>query len=160
MHPQIESLLDVAESRYLQPEELNNLTQYVDSLPQRLEAYRCLRDQEIAVVQQVADQLQVEMPLEEVANLERSLRNALLVMRYSAMAMLLNDESFLKNRLLGWLSQNTEAYNTRSIDTVLYRLLNQRLSQALTDQQMRLLEPSLTLAQNTLLSSNPIGASA
>jgi hypothetical protein len=153
MHQQLESLFDEAENRYLKPEELGVLSQYVDSLPQRLETYRQLRDQELALMQQVADQLQAAMPQESIETLERSIKNALLVLRYCAMAMLLNDTSFVQNRLLNWLSRTVQTYNTQAVDMALYRLLNQRLTQVFNPQQLSLLKPSLALAQSTLLSA-------
>lgn len=156
MHSQLESLFDEAESRYLKTEELNLLDQYVGSIPVRVEVYRRLRDQELAIMQQVADQLQVELPQEKTENLERSIKNALLALRYCAMAMLLNDDSFVQDRLLGWLSQTVQAYNMQSIDTVLYRSLNHRLSQILTPQQFNLISPHLTLVQNALTQSTSL----
>ncbi|MBD1866211.1 hypothetical protein H6F95_02605 [Cyanobacteria bacterium FACHB-471] len=150
MHPQLETIFDEAENRYLKPEELSLLGEYVDSLPERLEAYRNLRDRELKIMQSVADQLQLELPQQKVEMLERSIKNALLLLRYCAMGMLLNDETFVKERLLGWLSQTIQVYDTRSIDAVLYRLLNQRLKQALNPRHLTLLSPMLLLAQNTL----------
>jgi hypothetical protein len=151
MHPQIESLFDDAESRYLKLDELTVLNQYVDSLPQRLETYRHLRDQEIEIMQPVADQLQIELSNASTAELERSLKNALLVLRYCSMAMLLNDDRFLQNRLLNWVSETAKVYNSQTIDTALYRLLNQRLSQVLSPAQLALVKPHLSLAQTALL---------
>lgn len=151
MHQHLETLFDEAENRYLKPEELKLLSQYVESLPQRMEAYRLLRDQEIELMQQVADQLQAALPQEKTEALERSIKNALLMLRYCAMAMLLNDESFVVERLLGWLSRTMQAYDSQKIDATLYRLLNQRLTQVFSPQQMSLLSPPLLLAQKSLL---------
>ncbi len=151
MHQHLETLFDEAENRYLKPEELKLLSQYVESLPQRMEAYRLLRDQEIELMQHVADQLQAALPQEKTEALERSIKNALLMLRYCAMAMLLNDESFVVERLLGWLSRTMQAYDSQKIDTTLYRLLNQRLTQVFSPQQMSLLSPPLLLAQKSLL---------
>lgn len=151
MHQHLETLFDEAENRYLKPEELKLLSQYVESLPQRMETYRLLRDQEIELMQQVADQLQTALPQEKTEALERSIKNALLMLRYCAMAMLLNDESFVAERLLGWLSRTMQAYDSQKIDATLYRLLNQRLTQVFSPQQMSLLSPPLLLAQKSLL---------
>jgi hypothetical protein len=151
MHPQIEALFDEAENRYLKPEELTQISQYVDSLPARLDAYRALRDRELEIMQQVADQLQMAMPQEAIENLERSIKNALLVLRYCAMGMLLNNDSFVKERLLSWLSSTVGVFNTRTIDLALYRLLNQQLAQSLSSIHMSLLVPQLKLAQTVLL---------
>ncbi|MDX2216131.1 MAG: hypothetical protein SFY66_22895 [Oculatellaceae cyanobacterium bins.114] len=160
MHPQIESIFNEAENRYLKPEELSTLGQYVDSLPERLETYRTIRDRELEIMQAVADQLQIEMPQEKVENLERSIKNALLTLRYCSMGMLLNDESLVKERLIDWLSQTIKVYNTQTIDSTLHRLLNQQLGQVLNPQQLMLLNSTLTPAQDALLGQETLTASA
>jgi hypothetical protein len=157
MHPDIEALFDDAESRYLKIEELGILNQYVDSLPERLEAYRQLRNREVDIMQPIADELEAAMPTMSQDNLERSLKNAILLLRYCAMAMLLNDETFVRNRLLNWVEKAAQAYNTRPIDNLLYPMLVRQLEQVLTAQQMGLLKPPLTLAKNALL--NPASVS-
>lgn len=160
MHPHIEALFDDAESRYLKPEELNVLSQYVKSLPTRLNTYRTLRDCELEVMQQVADRLQVELAQEKIEHLERALKNALLILRYCAMGMLLNDQSFVQERLMGWLSGTMRFYNSKAINTVLYRLLNQYLMEVLGSQPMQLLTPYLTLAQTLLYEQSTESTSA
>lgn len=159
MHPQLESLFDEAENRYLKPEELGVLSQYVDSLPVRLTTYRSLRDCELEVMQRVADQLQAQFPNEKTEVLERAIRNALLALRYCAMGMLLNDEAFVKNRLLDWLTGPITLYHNSTVNEILYRLLNQRLSEALGSQSMTLLSPYLVMAQTLLYeqTSSPVG---
>ena len=151
MHPEIAAIFQEAESRYLKPEELTSLTQYVESLPERLETYRQLQEKELEILQEVADLLQEKMPQEEISNLERSIKNAVLVLRYCATAMLLNNELFLKKRLLDWLRSTQQVYDSKTIDATLYKLLNSQLSQSLTPKQMNLLNPLLTLAETTLL---------
>lgn len=154
MHPAIESIFDEAENRYLKPEELSVLNTYVESLPERMETYRCIRDKEIEVMQHVADQLEARFTDKSHAVLERCLKNALLVMRYASMSMLLNDESFLKNRLVMWLEETASVYETRDIDTALYQSLNQRLSEILTVDQVDLIRPHLTSAEKAVVSPN------
>jgi hypothetical protein len=149
MHPQIEAIFNEAEKRYLNPQELEVINQYVSSLPARLDAYRTIRDRELEIMQQVADQLQLAMPQEATATLEQSIKNGLLMLRYCSMGMLLNDEAFVKERLISWLAGSL--HNTQKIDTELYRLLNQKLSQTLTANQLNLLTPMLNLAQQALL---------
>lgn len=161
MHPQLESVFDEAEKRYLKPEELTVLNQYVGSLPNRLELYRQLRDREIDVMQTVADNLSASMPNASQANLERSIKNALLVLRYCAMGMLLEDQSFVQDKVSGWLKDSMQAYNTTEIDTQLYQLLDQQLAQVFDAQQMGLLRPMLELAQSKLFGNEkPVTADA
>lgn len=158
MHPQIEALFDEAENRYLKADELQLLNQYVDSLPERLMAYRTLRDRELAIMQHVADQIQAELPNETIEALERAIKNALLTLRYCAMGMLMNDESFVRDRLMSWLGGAMAQYNNSTINQSLYRLLNQELSQNLGPQAMNLLTPQLVLAQ-TLIHQQTAGTS-
>lgn len=155
MHPQIEALLDEAESRYLKPEELGLLNEYVHSLPARLTAYRTLRDRELDIMQPVADQLQKELPQEKIENLERAIKNALLILRYCAMGMLLNDENFVQERLVNWFGGTMSLHNNPTINTVLYRLMHQNLSIILDGQSMSLLTPYILLAQTLLHNLNP-----
>ncbi|WP_416675641.1 hypothetical protein [Egbenema bharatensis] len=145
MHPTIDQIFDNAEARYLKPEELQCVTQYVESLPERLETYRNLRDRELEIMQWVADQLQSQLPQENQDSLERCIKNALLMLRYCSMGMLLNDETLVKKRFLDWVSQAAKVYNTEKIDHLLHRLLNQRLTEVLGASQMRHLTPMLKL---------------
>ncbi len=151
MHKQIEALFEDAESRYLMPEELNVLSQYVDSVPNRLDVYCTLRDHEIQIMQPIADQLQAEFPQVPVDKLERSIKNGLLALRYCAMAMLLNDESFVRDRIRGWLDQTSKVYDTQAIDASLYRQLSQQLSQRLPPQQAALIQPLVKVVQDLLV---------
>jgi hypothetical protein len=155
MHPQIEALFDEAESRYLKPEELGLLSEYVQSLPVRLLTYRTLRDRELDIMQPVADQLQMELPQEKIENLERAIKNTLLTLRYCAMGMLLNDETFVKERLVSWLGGTMTLYNSQAINSTLYRLLHQQISQVLGTQATSLLTPHLLMAQTLLHELTP-----
>ncbi|WP_448560515.1 hypothetical protein [Trichothermofontia sp.] len=155
MHPNLEDLLDQAENRYLKPEELTLLDKYVSSLPDRLETYRRLRDQEVAIMQQAADQVQAEMPQLQTVDLERSIKHALLVLRYCAMSMLLDDETFIQERLLSWLIRNVQVYNTQDLDRALYRHLEKALTQALGPKSMSFLQPFLIMSRDAVLATNP-----
>ncbi|HEY9763756.1 MAG TPA: hypothetical protein V6D07_14585 [Trichocoleus sp.] len=153
MNPKLDALFDEPEKRYLNADELSVLSQYVSSIPERMKAYRLIRDQEIALMQPVADTLQQQMPNASEALLERSVRNGLLILRYAAMAMLVDDEAFMDQRLQGWLPEMAKAYNTQAIDQKLLEIMISRLSQALPPQQMSLLKPSLAKAQAILKNS-------
>ncbi|MFM7424349.1 MAG: hypothetical protein ACKO7W_05035 [Elainella sp.] len=152
MHPQIATVFDEPEHHYLKLEELKLLSQYVASMPERLDTYRNLRDRELEVMQAVVDQLEAEFPQESEQNLERCIKHALLMLRYCALSLLLNDETLVQQRFLNWVTPLAKTYGTKAIDTKLYRLLNQQLSKVLTAKQMSYLSPSLSLAQEALLS--------
>ena len=147
----IEAVFDEAENRYLKPEELKEVTHYVASLPDRVDAYRAARDSELTVMQQVADQLQADLPNASVDAIEQSLKNGILVLRYCAMSVLLDDETFVQTRLLNWLAESIQGQNARAIESLIYPLMTQHLAQALTPKQMKFLEPLLTAAQSALM---------
>jgi Phycobilisome protein len=150
MNPQLETAFDDAENRYLKPEELGLISQYTHSIPVRLEAYQSLRDHELEIMQWAADQLQAEMPLEPVENLERSVKNGLLMLRCCAIAMLVNDEGLIRDRFLVWASGMTTVYGSQLIDSTLYGLINHRLNQVLGVERMGYLTPMLAYAQDAL----------
>lgn len=153
MNPKLDALFQEPEKRYLNAEELSVLSQYVSSIPERMKVYRQLRDQEVALLQPIADALQQQMPEAPEATLEQSIRNGLLTLRYVAMAMLMDDEGFVEERLRGWLPEIVKAYNTQATDQKFFELLNQRLAQMLSPQQMSLLKPGLGKALTLLKNS-------
>jgi hypothetical protein len=151
MDVKVKELIDKAQERYLKANELDALDVYVRSLPVRLQLYRHLRDREIPIMQAVADQVVAELADDQTANIEKGIKNLALVLRYCAMGMLLNDENFLKERLLGWLEQVMSQPSMRRVNESLYKNLNQVLRQELSAEQMNLLQPLITAAQVTLI---------
>jgi len=147
----IKDLINQAQDRYLNSEDLGAFESYVQSIPKRLALYKLLRDREIRIMQTVADQLEAELPKADITILETGVKNLLLVMRYCAMGMLLNDETFLKQRLLDWLEQVSSVYDLKSVNEALYKILNQVLRQELSSEQLSLLQPLITTAQVTLI---------
>lgn len=150
MNPTLEALFDEPEKRYLQPDELNRLSQYMSSVPERIKVYRQLRDSEIQIMQPVADQLQQRFSQVPEASLKRSIQNGLLVLRYAAMAMLMDDPDSMTQRLQSWLPEIVAAYDTLMVDEALHQLLAQHLSSAFTAQQFALLSPALEIAKQLL----------
>lgn len=153
MYPELKILLNDAEQRYLQLEEIENFQHHVASLTHRLEAYELLRDNEIAIFQPIADQLPVAFPQYEQETLERGLRHWVAVLRYCAMAMLLNNPEFLQRRLLEWLTDLVQVHQTQAIDMAVSQLLQACLPKFLSTQQIVLIQPFLAQTQETLLST-------
>lgn len=150
MNPIIESLFDEPENRYFGPDQLNMLTTYVASLPERVDTYRCLRDTELTTIQTVANQLEKDFPTEPQQTLERCLKHALLVMRHISMAMLQNDADNLDQTVMEWLAETNTVYSTQAIDSALYPLLTQQLQATLTASQFSLIKPYLHIAEQAM----------
>ena len=151
MHPEIEALLDQADNRFLKGEELIAFKRQVATLSQRLKIYEFLREKEVSIFQPVANKLQETFPDEKEETLERSLKHWLLVLRYCAMAMLLNDRDFLEQRLLGWVSGIVEAHQTQNIEATVWNLLQIRLKELLSDQARAILQPFLDQAKSMII---------
>lgn len=151
MIPKIQELINQAQDRYLASEELGLMESYISSLPDRLKLYKFIRDREIDILQSVADQVTNELPNVAVEDLENGIKNLILVVRYCSMAMLLNDEGFLKQRLLDWLEGIMSMRDMRRLNETLYRLLNQVMRQQLSPAQLALIQPLITAAQVTLI---------
>ena len=151
MYPELKILLNDAEQRYLQSEEIETFKHHVASLAQRLAVYELLRDNEIAIFQPIADQLLADFPQQRHENLERPLKHWLAVLRYCAMAMLLHNPEFLQRRLLDWLTDMVQVHQTQAVDMAIYQLLQDRMSEFLSTQQLALMQPFLAQAGETLL---------
>jgi len=153
MHNKLETLFNEPEKRYLDTKELSMLSQYVSSLPERITVYRLLRDQEVAIMQPVADAVQQRVPDASDTMIEQSVRHGLMVLRYVAMAMLLDDDAFVDERLKGWLPEIVKAYGTQAVDQELFSLLKQQFNRLLNPAQLGLLTPSLNRAETLLMTS-------
>lgn len=147
MHSPLDGIFDEAEHRYLNPEELQTIGHYVASLAERMSAYRALRDRELEIIQQVADQLQLDMPSIETAVLERAIKNGMLTLRHCGMAMLLDDSNFVQTRLLNWLKDSIELHQTQGVDAAFFQLIKQQLRLSLNAQQVALLDPFFNLVE-------------
>lgn len=154
MHPELLSLLDKAEQRYLESKEIELYRRHVASFNRRLQTYEILRDQEQKIFQEVADRLVAELPNETSENLERCLKYWLLIVRYSATAMLMNDQSYLHNRLQNWVKGLLETYETHAIDVKVYQLLLTVLKKELPKEHIRLVEPVLQKAKEIVIESS------
>lgn len=137
------------ERSYLTPQEIGSLGRYVSSLSDRIRAYRQLREWEINLIQELVDRLPVTVQKNTEA-LEQSIKQTILILRYAALGMLVDDVNLGRRRLKQWLPTMVEVYQTRPIDVLLHRSLNQQLPRLLTDSQFALLQPALESAQQLL----------
>ncbi len=151
MHKNLEIMMQMAEDYYLQGLEVKAFKLHIDSLKQRLALYKQLRDQEIAIFQPIADDMVRSLPEEDEKKLETVLKHWIAVMRYGAMAMLLNNPEFLQRRLLEWLATPINIHGMQSLERRLYHKLQDRLGEILSSEQIALLNPFLKQAEDTLI---------
>lgn len=151
MQSDLKAILYKAEDHYLQKTEIKDFQNSVASLAQRLETYQCLRDKEIKIFQPIAEELVRAYPEENPKLLEKALKHWLAIMRYSAMAMLINNPEYLQRQILDWLTEMIQAHQMQSVESTIYDSLLLRLEKVLTQQQFALIRPFLDQAQADLL---------
>ena len=156
MNSQLEALFSEPEKAYLRPDELNTLSRFVSSLPERINFYRRLRDEELSLMQAIANALEQQFPQESEERLKRSLQNGILLLRCAAMAMLTDDPTFVTKRLGAWLLEMVTAYDTAAIDAVLYQIIKAQLAEQFSAQQTELLFPGINAAQALLAAPEEI----
>lgn len=147
----IDQLLIEAEGRYLSPEALQQLKDYVKGWPERRLAYQTLRSQEKILVKATVQEMTQEVPDLSAQVLDLCQRDLVLVLRHSAMAMLIQDEDLLQERLIDWLEDRVRLYDLQDTYTTLYRLLQQTLKLHLSPQDLDLIRPYITQAQVALI---------
>jgi hypothetical protein len=152
MHTELKGLIHDAEDHYLQSQELHYFDQQVDSLAQRLEAYELLRDFELEVFQNVADQLQSDFARLEADLFTRSLEDGLAILRYSAMAMLQDNPQYLQRQLLEWLPSRVRAYELADVEKRLLQLLQTQLGKCIPAAKLALIQPYLVQVHRVLSS--------
>jgi hypothetical protein len=158
MHSDFQRFLQDAEDHYLQNTEIADFKQHVNALEQRLQTYEVLRDQELAIWQPIADQLEAACPGAGAQRQEKALQHWIAALRYGAMAMLTNNPEFLQHRLLEWLTDVVKAHQLADLEYQISQLLKARLQEVLSAHQWTLIEPYLTQTQQILVGTELVTA--
>ena len=148
---ELNMLFHAAEDSYLQDSDLQYYEASMATLESRLALYEMLRDSEEKIFQRLALSLREDYPDTAPAKLQLALKHWILILRYCAMAMLLEDSEFLKYRLLEWMTDVVSAHELQDIESSLYQMLKRRLKKFMSGEQLDLLNPYLSLAQEMLM---------
>ena len=149
MLSQIQLLNQAVDGRYATDEELQFLSDYLQSFNLRLSAYARLQSAEATIVQQVQAKLRSLDPTllqngsDDITAKWR--RDTIRVLRYSAVAMLLNDADWLRDRLLYWMQTVMKAFGAQRSCDATYQLMQEVVRQHLTPPEARLFCPILEL---------------
>jgi hypothetical protein len=150
MNAEFQNLINDAEDHYLASENLYQFKQQLSTLSQRLETYELLRDRELEVFQAVADQLQSTFPNLDAQRLNRALEDGLAILRYGAMAMLLNSPTYFQRSLLDCLPERVMAYELEAVEQQLLQFLQVQLSKRIAVAQMSCIQPYLEQVARSL----------
>lgn len=145
----IDSILYKAEAEYLEQQDLANFKGQIFALEKRLQIYEIISSKETEVFQNIASRLASNFS-DEPDKIRLALKHWLMVTRYCAMAMLLDNPDYLKYRL-EWLSEQVEAYQTKAIEQKTFELLQKRCQKVLDSEQLSILQPYLEQTRNALL---------
>ncbi len=154
MLSQMERLRQEVDGRYASDEELKFFEEYVQSFPQRLSAYRRIQMTEAILIQQVQRKLRSQDPhllrsgQQDVSGKWK--RDTLRVLRYSALAMLINDPELLQESLLFWMQTVMRAFGAQRSCDVTYRLMQEVAQQHLPRTEAALFCPILELNRSVL----------
>lgn len=154
MLSQLETLSLKTDGRYAIDEELQFLNDYVQLFGLRMQTYQTLQLVEAAIVKQVEEKLRLlDSNFFKSGNDDISAkwrRDTVRVLRYSAVAMLMNDPETLRSRFLLWFQTIMKAFNAQKSCNATYEVMQDVVKQHLTPVQASLFCPILEMNRQTL----------
>lgn len=153
MHTDLTAFFHLTQHHYLSNAEMTEFKKHIDSLRERLEVYECLREQELTIFQLIADQIEEIFIDTEPRVLTRCLKHWISILRYCAMAMLLNNPEYLQHRLLEWLTDIVQAHDTNKIDQEICQLLQVQLAEMFSDAKLALINAFIEQTKATIFAS-------
>jgi len=155
MNSRVAELMHQSEGRYLRPDELKTLHAYVEGIPRRVRLYQVLQAKEQELLDRVMEKFQPMMPnlTRQHGHLawERCRRDLSMVWRYCCMAMLLNDEDYLRDKLLYWLETILKSFKMRDHCQPAYKLMLDSLTHIFGAEESEMIRPYLLLAKSMLV---------
>jgi len=154
MLSQLQRLGTQTDGRYATDAELESLNDYVKSFKLRMATYAKIQAIEAQVVQQVYSKMRsIDTSLflsgkEDVS--QKWKRDTLRIIRYSAIALLLNDPDTLRERLLFWMQTIMRAFGAQRSCDVTYQVMQEVVRQHLTTEEANLFCPILELNRVSL----------
>ena len=144
-----------AEGTYLNSGQLNSVQNYIESLPQRILIYQELQAQEDALLDRIMEKFKPTLPnlTRQHGHLawDRCRRDLSMVWRYCCMAYLLNDESYLQDKLLYWMETILKSFKIRDKCQLAYKLMLDSLQYVFSDQTQGSIRPYVQLAKSMLV---------
>ncbi|MBF2026845.1 MAG: phycobilisome protein [Oscillatoriales cyanobacterium C42_A2020_001] len=154
MLSQLQALGYKTDGRYATDEELKMIIEFVRSFQLRAQTYQQLQAAEMQIVQQVYAKMKaVEPGLFLSGNADVSAkwkRDTIRVLRYSAIAMLLDDPDSLRERLLFWMRTVMKAFGAERSCNVTYAVMQEVVKQHLSPAQANLFCPILEMNRQVL----------
>lgn len=149
MLSQLERLKSQIDGRYATDAELQFVSNYVQSFSLRANTYIKLQSLEAKIVRQVEAKLvNLDPSLLKSGNEDVTAkwrRDTIRVLRYSAVALLLDDPDELRERLLFWMQTIMRAFGAQRSCEATYRVMQEVVQEHLTQPEANLFCPILEL---------------
>lgn len=148
-----------ADGRYASDQELLFLHQYLQTIRLRLSAYLKIQAAEPEMVQQVLRQLKeidprlVQSDTIAAGNGDLTAkwqRDTVRVLRYAAIALLIDDPEFFKERLLLWFQTVMRAFKAERSCNATYVVMQAVIQNYLTPEEAQFFLPLLEMSRLTL----------
>ncbi|MFN5856204.1 MAG: phycobilisome protein [Pseudanabaenaceae cyanobacterium] len=143
------------DKRYANDDELSYLSQYASSFAERCAAYQELQRVEANLVKKVEQKLSVidngqllRFGTQDVTH--KWHQDTIRVLRYSALAVLLDDQKLFQNRFLYWFQTIMQAFGTQRACTLTYGIMAETIDILVSASTASLIKPILELNRDTL----------
>ncbi|MGL4499797.1 MAG: phycobilisome protein [Planktothrix sp.] len=154
MFTNLERLSVEVDGRYATPEELDFLKSYFQSFKYRISAYQKIQKNESLIINQIQENLEKmnqNIFMQGSVNLKLKWRSdTIRVLRYSAMALLIDDPEYLRQRLLIWFSTILQAFQVQDLTQLTCKTMSDVIKNYLTPEENNLFLPLIELNSNTL----------
>ncbi|MBD2154639.1 phycobilisome protein [Leptolyngbya sp. FACHB-16] len=153
MLSQLQKLSIETEGRYATDDELAIITEYMQAFHARVEVYEALVKAEGKIIQEVFETIEAKHP--EVFRGSKNLKDkwktdTIRVLRYTAVAMLMNDPKTVRERFLAWFQTVMRAFSAQASCDITYRVMESVMARHLTAEGMALVQPFLELNRQVL----------
>jgi len=159
MLSQLKRLSLEVDGRYASDAELQFMFDYVKSFNLRLQTYQKLQELESKLLEQTYTKLRSLHPTifvrgkTEVSHKWKN--DTTRVLRYVAIAVLINDPDTMRERLLLWFQTILHAFGIEQSANITYQVLQEVVKQDLTPPQASLVCPILELTRRSLGGTSP-----
>jgi hypothetical protein len=148
----LEEKVREADGSYLDMQGLKPFEQFAHSYVTRLETYQNLRDQSANLVMQALRKFAQTHPELIQKHGQRCQYDMTEVLRYVALAILRDDETFFKEQMMSWLDTILLAHKKQNQCSTAYRYLLDAISASLPPANSSLIRPYLDSVLMTLQS--------
>ncbi|WP_035991776.1 phycobilisome protein [Leptolyngbya sp. KIOST-1] len=150
----IEALVQATDGRYASDQELLFFQTYLSTVGIRLRAYQKIQAAEQQIIAQVMARLKAQKPnVFQIGDQDLTAkwqRDTVRVLRYSAMALLLDDPDRFKDNLLSWFQTIMRAFGAQESCELTYAAMQAVMPQFLNAEELKLFLPILELSRITL----------